>query len=167
MRARKISMGLGAAMTAAGLVAAVPAAASAETAAAPETFTVIVAGNAPQVFVAHGALDATGTAIPLPGGGPSGGSDTVELPGGSFMLTLVNSSSGGGGSSNPVTCVDTFYGHGTSTISDGTGRYAGIEGTGTFTFDGAFIRAHIPQGGCSQQGTIVDLVQDQGTVSLP
>jgi hypothetical protein len=138
-----------------------------QTAAAPETFTVIVVGSAPQLFIAQGAIDAAGTAVPLPGGGPSGGSDTVELPGGSFMLTLANSSSGGSSSSNPVTCVDTFYGPGTSTISDGTGRFAGIEGTGTFTFHGAFFAARTPDGGCSQQGTFVDLVQDEGTVTLP
>lgn len=151
---------------AAALVAGVPVAAYAQPAPQPENFTIIVAGTAPQPFIAEGALDGVGTAVPVISAGVNGGTDRVQFPGGTFMLTLANNP-GGTGTNNPVTCVDTFSGTGVSTIFDGTGRFAGITGTGTFTFNLAFIADRTPQGGCSQQGTFLDLVQDRGTLTLP
>jgi len=164
MLIRNIGAGLGVAITAAGLVAGVPSLASAQTAPGPEAFTIVVAGSAPQLFVARGTINATGTAIPLSGGN-NGGTDVVELPGGSFMLTLVNSPEGVS-TMNPVTCVSTFDGSGTSTIDDGTGQFAGIQGSGAFTFHLAFFATRMPQGGCSQQGTVLDVVHDHGSLTL-
>lgn len=148
------------------LLAGVPVAAYAQPAPEPEAFTIIVAGTAPQLFIAEGALDGTGTAVPVSSAGENGGTDRVQFPGGTFMLTLANNP-GGTGTGNPVTCVDTFSGTGVSTISGGTGRFAGITGTGTFTFNLTFIADRTPQGGCSQQGTVLDLVRDRGTLTLP
>jgi hypothetical protein len=62
--------------------------------------------------------------------------------------------------------VSTFFGTGTSTIYGGTGAYAGISGTGTFSFHGAFVAAKTPQG-CSQQGAVYDAVVDEGTLDVP
>jgi hypothetical protein len=144
-------------------VAGIPLTASAQAAQGPEQFTVIVNGNSPQLFIAHGTIHAAGTAVPVSGNN-NGGTDEVRLPGGTFMLTLQNNPASGG-HDNPVTCIDTFYGAGTSAISDGTGRFAGIAGNGTYTYHGAFIATRTPQG-CSQQGTVIDRVQDHGTVTL-
>ena len=164
MKAKTWAAGLGPATIAAALTAGipVPASASAQQVPGPERFTVIVAGNAPQLFIARGTLDAAGTAVPVTGG-TNGGVDKVQLPGGTFTLTLQNTS-GGGTPVNPATCIATFHGAGISTISDGTGRFPGIAGTGTFTFHGAFFATRTPHG-CSQQGAVIDIVHDHGTLT--
>ena len=101
----------------------------------------MVTGHRPQLFTAEGTLNATGTAVPVINNGTGGGVDEVQLPGGTFTLTLRNigSPTGDGGPPNPVTCVATFDGTGMSTISDGTGSVAGFTGSGTDTFHGTFI----------------------------
>jgi len=149
------------------LVAGIPAAASAAPVPGPENFTIVVTGHRPQLFTAEGTLNATGTAVPVIRNGASGGVDEIQLPGGTFTLTLQNtlSPTGDGGPPDPVTCVSTFDGTGTSTISDGTGSFAGITGTGTYTFHGTFIGTGTPPS-CSQR-TIIDIVRDQGTLTLP
>jgi hypothetical protein len=163
MRATPWSTGLAVTALTGALMAGMPTSASAQTVPGPENFTIIVAGDTPQRFIAWGTLNITGTAIPVSGGGPDGGVDVVRLPGGTFMLTLTNTS-GGGSPVNPVTCVASFFGAGTSTIANGTGAFAGITGTGTFVFHGTFHATRTPQG-CSQQGLVTDLVQDQGTLT--
>lgn len=153
----------GAALAAAvALVAGFPASAAAQPARGPEHFTVIVNGNAPQQFIARGTIDATGTAVPVIRR-PDGGVDQVRLPGGTFALTLRNAS-GGHSHHNPVTCVDTFDGTGNSTISDGTGSFAGIAGSGSYTFHLVFFETRTAQG-CSRRGTVFDTVHDHGTVT--
>jgi hypothetical protein len=100
--------------------------------------------------------------------GASGGVDEIQLPGGTFTLTLDNTGSPtGGGAPDPLTCVSTFDGTGISTISDGAGSFAGITGSGTYTFHGTLIATRTPQGGCTQQGTVIDIVRDHGTLTLP
>lgn len=150
------------------LVAGIPAAASATPVTGPEDFTIVVTGHRPQLFTAEGTLNATGTAVPVISNGASGGVDEIQLPGGTFMLTLQNADSptGGGGPPGPATCVSTFDGTGMSTIADGTGSFAGITGSGTYTFHGTFITTGTPPN-CSQQATIIDIVRDQGTLTLP
>ena len=160
MRAKIWGAGMGAAIA---LAAGFPASASTRPAPGPESFAVIVVGNAPQLFIARGTINATGTAVPL-SGGTNGGTDKVKLPGGTFKLTLQNTS-GGGGRPHPPTCMATFHGAGNSTIFDGTGSFAGIAGGGTFTFHGVFVATRTEHG-CSKQGTAFDLVHDHGTVTL-
>lgn len=169
MRARIWAPAAGAVVLASTLVVGIPVAASAQPATGPEDFTIVVTGHRPQLFTAEGTLIATGTAVPVISNGASGGVDQVQLPGGTFTLTLQNTDSptGGGGPPDPVTCVSTFDGTGISTISDGTGQFAGITGSGTYTFHGTFIATRTPQGSCSQQGTIIDIVRDHGTLTLP
>jgi hypothetical protein len=160
MKARIWGAGVGAAIA---LTAGFPASASAQPAPGPESFTVIVVGNAPQLFIARGTINATGTAVPIIRRA-NGGTDKVELPGGTFKLTLRNIS-GGGGRPHPPTCVAAFHEAGNSTIFDGTGSFTGIAGGGTFTSHGVFFadrNAHH----CSHRGTAVDLVHDHGSVTL-
>ena len=163
MKAKTWATALGTAAIAAALTAGIPVPASAQPVPGPENFTVIVAGNGPQLFIARVTLDAAGTAVPVTGG-TNGGVDKVQLPGGTFTLTLHNTSSSGT-RVNPVTCIATFHGAGVSTISDGTGRFAGIAGSGTFTFHGAFLATRTPRS-CSHQGTVIDIVHDHGTLTL-
>ena len=164
MSVRTLASGLGTATVAATLVVGIPRPASAQSVTGPENFTVIVAGSAPQRFIAQGVLTTVGTAVPVISNGMNGGVDQVQLRGGTFALDLQNTS-GTGSSMNPVTCIATFSGAGTSTISGGTGEFADIAGSGTFTFHGMFIATRTPQG-CSQQGTVLDIVRDQGTLTL-
>lgn len=162
MRAKIWGAGVGAAIA---LAAGVPTAASAQPT-GPENFTVLVAGNGPQLFIAQGTINAIGTAVPLSSGGTGGGTDRVQLPGGTFKLTLQNSSSGGGGGRpKPPMCIAAFHAAGNSTISDGAGRFAGIAGSGRFTSQGVFLATRTAHG-CSQQGTVIDIVQDHGAVTL-
>lgn len=167
MRAITWAPWAGTVILAAALVAGIPAAASAAPVTGPENFTIVVTGHRPQLFTAEGTLTATGTAVEVISNGASGGVDEIHLPGGTFMLTLQNSDSppGGGSPSNPATCVSTFDGTGISTISDGTGSFAGITGSGTYTFHGTFIGTGTPPN-CSPRA-IIDTVRDQGTVTLP
>jgi hypothetical protein len=160
MRAKIWAAGAGAAIA---LAAGFPAAASAQPTLRPESFTVIVVGKAPQLFIARGAIHATGTAVPIINGGTGGGTDQVELPGGTFKLTLHNTS--GGGQPHPPACVATFHAAGNSTIFDGTGRFAGIAGSGTFTSHGVFFATRTAHG-CSHHGTEIVIVHDHGTVTL-
>src|SRR5262245_28311169 len=122
MRLKTASAGLVTALTAAGFVAGAPAQASVQSTPTPESFTIVVDGNEPQLFIARGAIDSAGTAVEVVSNGEGGGTDVVQLRGGSFMLTLQNTS-GGGSPMNPVTCIATFYADGTSTIFNGTGRF--------------------------------------------
>jgi len=161
MRAKIWGATVGAAIA---LTAGVPTAASAQPTPGPENFTVLVAGNGPQLFIAQGTIKAIGTAVPLRSGGNGGGTDRVQLPGGTFKLTLQNSS-GGGGRPKPPMCIAAFHAAGNSTISDGAGRFAGTAGSGAFTSQGVFFATRTAQG-CSQQGTVIDIVQDHGTVTL-
>lgn len=167
MRARIWAPGAGVIVLASALVAGIPAAASAAPVTGPEDFTIVVTGNRPQLFTTEGTLNATGTAVPVIMNGVNGGVDEIQLPGGTFTLTLQNtvSSTGGGGPLDTATCVSTFDGTGISTISDGTGRFAGISGTGTYTFHGTFIGTGTPPN-CSPR-TIINIVRDQGTLTLP
>ena len=161
MRAKIGAAGAGAAMA---LALGFPASASAQPAPQAESFTVIVVGNAPQLFIARGAINATGTAIPLSGGGNGGGTDQVELPGGTFKLTLHNTS-GGGGQPKPPACIATFHAAGNSTIFDGTGRFAGIAGSGTFASHGVFFATRTAHGCSRRGGTAIDVAEDRGTVT--
>jgi hypothetical protein len=54
---------------------------------------------------------------------------------------------------------------GNSTIFDGTGSFAGVAGSGTFTSHGVFFTTPTAHG-CSKQGTAIDLVRDHGGVTL-
>ncbi|MDR3035871.1 MAG: hypothetical protein LBV78_22725, partial [Kitasatospora sp.] len=56
--------------------------------------------------------------------------DTAVFPGGSFKI--AHSKGTGTQSVNPKTCLMTVNQHGTYKLSGGTGKYAGISGSGTY-----------------------------------
>lgn len=56
--------------------------------------------------------------------------DTAVFPGGSFKI--AHSKGTGTQSFNPKTCLMTVNQHGTYTLSGGTGKYAGISGSGKY-----------------------------------
>jgi hypothetical protein len=66
------------------------------------------------------------------GGVDHGGNkvDTAVFPGGSFKI--AHSKGTGSQSFNPKTCLMTINQHGTYKLSGGTGRYAGISGSGKY-----------------------------------
>ena len=77
--------------------------------------------------VATGAFTAGGT---IAGGNGSNGTGTVTLPGGTFKIT--HHTAHAKGSVNPRTCLFTVTGNGTYKLGRGTGKYAGITGSGKF-----------------------------------
>jgi hypothetical protein len=70
------------------------------------------------VFTA-GGVDHTGSNV-----------DTAVFPGGTFKI--AHSQGTGSQSFNPKTCLMTVNQHGTYKLSGGTGKYAGISGSGTY-----------------------------------
>jgi hypothetical protein len=56
--------------------------------------------------------------------------DTIVLPGGTFTFKHVSTSFSG--TANPKTCLITETQKGTFTLGGGTGKYAGIHGSGTY-----------------------------------
>lgn len=78
--------------------------------------------------IATGAFTAGGTATPL------AASDTLKFPNGTIKLTGKNT-----GqpllSANTKTCYEHLSQRGTYTLAGGTGAYAGITGSGTFTLN--------------------------------
>jgi hypothetical protein len=56
--------------------------------------------------------------------------DTIVLPGGTFTFKRVSTSFTG--TDNPKTCLITETDRGTFTLGGGTGKYAGIQGSGTY-----------------------------------
>lgn len=93
--------------------------------------------------------------------------DTVVFANGSFKLTHQ-----GGGSPhlNPTTCLFTVNGPATYTLSDGTGAYKGISGSGQAELRIIGVTGRDSQGKCSlkvQPQGFQQLITASGPVSLP
>ena len=70
---------------------------------------------------------------------------------------------------NPVTCLDQVRLKGTYTVGHGTGKYAGISGSGTLVFSSLAIGPRV-SGKCSMAAPPVALqviLKESGPVSLP
>src|SRR5215472_400386 len=65
--------------------------------------------------------------------------DTVDFPGGS--LQIAHSNGTGTQHFDPTTCLMTISRHGTYKLQNGTGKYAGISGSGKYQFTGLGIGA--------------------------
>jgi hypothetical protein len=93
-------------------------------------------------------------------------SDTVKFGNGSFKIAHSNGT--GTQKFNPTTCLMTIRLHGTYKISDGTGKYKGISGHGTYRLSilGVGARVH---GKCSQKApptVFQQLINASGPVHL-
>jgi hypothetical protein len=103
-----------------------------------------------------------------PGVDHAGGKvDTVAFPGGSFQI--AHSKGTGTQHFNPVTCLMTINEHGTYKLSGGTGKYAGISGSGKYQLSILGIGAS-SGGKCVQNKPPVafhQVINASGPVSLP
>jgi hypothetical protein len=93
--------------------------------------------------------------------------DTVDLPGGSFKIAHSNGT--GTQHFDPKTCLLTVAQHGTYKLLGGTGKYAGISGSGKYQFRILAIGAR-SGGKCTQAKPPVafhQVINASGPVSLP
>jgi hypothetical protein len=89
--------------------------------------------------IATGAFTAGGYEIPRSGGG------LIVFPGGRLTLKLTENTGSGSASS---TCLFTQTGRGSFTIGHGTGRYAGITGSGNASTASIAVTAKNAAGNC-------------------
>jgi hypothetical protein len=90
--------------------------------------------------------------------------DTLTFPTGN--LTISHSPGTGTHTLNPKTCLLTVSEHGTYTLGEGTGAYAGISGDGTYTLSIREIAAR-SEGSCSMTAKPVafqSIINAQGPV---
>jgi hypothetical protein len=142
------------------------AAASARPAAATtEHFQEMVASptsNKANVIV-YGAFTAAGTDTEH-----KNNTDTFKFPGGSFLVTPKIT--GQQHHLNPATCLLTATLNISYKISRGTGKYAGISGSGHATISDLEIAARNSHGACSLNKTVLAqqvFARGQGPVTLP
>ena len=119
------------------------------TSATSSTSSVIARG-----VVTAGGVDHSGSKV-----------DTLVFPKGSFKVAHTGPATQ---TLNPKTCLLTVTGHGTYKISGGTGAYASITGSGTYTLS---ILAIVPKSGgkCSTTmppTTFQQIIKASGPVSL-
>jgi hypothetical protein len=114
-------------------------------------------------IIAYGAFAAGGTDVEN-----SNNTDTFKFPGGTFRVT--HKVKGGHEHFSKATCLNLISQHGTIKISHGTGKYAGISGSGTFKLAIVFIDGRNSHGACSMRVKPVAgqlIIQAQGPVTLP
>jgi hypothetical protein len=110
--------------------------------------------------IATGGFTAGGYVI------PAAVTDTAVFPGGTFKLRHVTQHVKAGG--NPRTCLLTETLRGTFTIGHGTGKYAGIRGSGTFVTSIAAVTTKDHTGQCTHvraPATYQEVTTASGTVS--
>jgi hypothetical protein len=113
-------------------------------------------------LIAYGAFTAGGTDT------AGNSTDTVTLPGGTFKV--VHKDVSHTQHFNPATCQFTFGAKATYTIGSGTGKYAGISGSGTAQVSVLGIGARNSKGACSMSLPPVaqqQIIRASGPVSLP
>jgi hypothetical protein len=110
--------------------------------------------------IATGAFTAGGYVI------PAAVTDTVVFPGGTFKLRHVTHS--GTASFNSSTCLLTETLRGSFTIGRGTGKYAGIQGSGKFLTSIVAVTAKDHAGRCTHvqaPATYQEITTANGTVN--
>ncbi len=126
--------------------AGLPAASASPAVRGAERFQIVkISMTAPtSSLIATGAFTAGGT---ISGGNGSNGTATVRLPGGTFKIThhTVHAK----GSVNPKTCLFKVTGNGTYKLGSGTGKYAGITGSGKFVLRILAVDARDASGKCT------------------
>jgi hypothetical protein len=114
-------------------------------------------------LVAYGAFTASGTDV-----AHSNSDHTFKFPGGSFLVIVK--AVGGHQHIDKSTCLFTATQLATYKISHGTGKYAGISGSGHATLSVLAIVARDSHGACSMSKTPhaqQTIIRGQGPVTLP
>ncbi len=115
--------------------------------------------NNGQTVIASGTVFAVGESIPI-----DEDHDRFVFPNGSFLVTHPETSNDE--RFNEVACLGTATFAGTYTLSQGTGAYAGISGSGTYSGKAIFVADRTPTG-CSEEGSAWFFVSAPGSVTLP
>lgn len=126
------------------------------------------AGGYTGVAVATGVIDAVGLAEEQSTLNPDGsffGTLAFRFPRGTVAAPFTGQVTSL--TVDPTTCIGRFTTVGAFTIAGGTGLYAGIAGSGTFTEEGTFNSLPTP-GGCDPQPLLRTLLVTEaiGTVTL-
>ena len=111
-------------------------AAAATTGAQRFTFIYFGDGNTASVS-ANGPIKGIGGAVVVTEDGEGNGIDKVTFKQGTYLVDHQDTSSTG--TFNETTCVARFSGSGDYTLSGGTGAYAGVTGSGTYSYRGTFF----------------------------
>jgi hypothetical protein len=120
-----------------------------------------LSNSAKSPLAAYGAFNASGTDTQ----GTGKNTDTFTFPGGSFRI--VHKVTHDRQHFRVRTCSGTEHQRGVYTISDGTGKYAGISGSGHFKFRLLIVADHTSHG-CSHRPVAVQVViRAHGPVTLP
>jgi hypothetical protein len=130
-----------------------------------EQFTIISTGETNVSVIATGGFNAVGTATEQQVSTTTG-QGTFTFPDGSIVLTHTNKP-GGKSHFDPATCVGRFSGTGTYVISNGTGAYSGVTGSGTFHVRGMTVSAHTPDGCGDAPIAVVTITRAHGRLSRP
>jgi hypothetical protein len=92
--------------------------------------------------------------------------DTFRFAGGTFRVT--HKTTGGHQHISNATCLISISQHGTYKISKGTGKYAGIRGSGHFKLSILVVAARNAHGACTHRASASQLlIQASGPVTLP
>jgi hypothetical protein len=113
-------------------------------------------------LIATGAFSAGGVDV-------SGGTtDTAKFAGGTFKIR--HRTTGHRQSFSPKSCLSTVNQHGTYKLAGGTGKYAGISGSGKFTLRILIVAARTRAGKCTMKKKPVAsqlIITAAGPVQLP
>jgi hypothetical protein len=96
-----------------------------------------------QVGIFHGSISGGGKDTPL------SNSDVIKLPGGSVTVKHPGSQSTFTPKVDKSTCYVSFVTKGPFTLTSGTGKYAGISGSGTFVGHGYGYAPRTSDGSCN------------------
>ena len=112
--------------------------------------------------IATGPVAGVGSVTPI-----DDDSDRISFANGTLLLR--HPQTGGDFELNPRTCVATATFTGDYTLSDGTGAYAGVSGSGTYSGRGVFRFGRGADGSCSEAHEVFRFftVKNIGTTSLP
>lgn len=124
-----------------------------------ERFTLFGSGDS-QTVIATGIFFAQGESVPL-----DEDNDLFVFPDGAFRVN--HPQTGGDESFNEVACIGTATFSGTYTLSQGTGAYAGISGSGTYTGKAIFVAQRTDEGCSEEGGSVWVFVNARGTATLP
>jgi hypothetical protein len=139
-----------------------------------ETFNLVthqIVGNPAYRVVASGVFSATGTAQAT--GTASNAPVKATFPGGTLMISGMTASKPSG-TINSKTCAVVFTGTGSKyKVTDGTGNYKGISGSGTATVKVTGVLPRLSNGKCNTSvgsptpGTVLGTVRASGPISMP